>query len=214
MTGLAAILQKELKNLVNSDKGTFAVYAVISVVWSFSLLFDGGGIWLVFFSVIIAANFSATVFISERVSGTLEVLITSGVSRDAVLFGKMFFVIAMTSAMGAVCAALAFLWRVLLPDAGAARPLGLADAALYLGATVLNAAASAYLSARMGNPRFLHFVNLFMTGAAVAVYGAISSNTAAHPLILAAAFLLMGLAFAVLARREFAGERIIRPVIF
>ena len=225
MTGLATILRKEFKNFASSGVGAFALYAVISILWSYTLLNGAGWVWLVFLAVMAAANFSATVFISERISGTLEVLITSGVSRDAVLFGKMLFVIAMTLAMGAACAALAHLWPLLLPEDTDATPLlGLTDAALYLGATVLNAAAGAYLTARMGNPRFLHFVNFLITAGLVVAYDALFWSLTetrplfvalkVHPFFLAAAFLAIGLAFALLARREFAGERIIRPVIF
>ena len=219
MYGLKTIIQKEFKNFTGSDRSTLLIYLVISVLWSFTLLsYDSGGIdgglWLVFFSVIVAANFSGTVFISERVSGTLEVLITSGLSRDAVLFGKMLFVIVMTSIIGILCAALAALWGAVIPGVELSRALGAYEAALYLSVTYLNVAASAYFSVRMGNPRFLHFVNLFMTGFLVGLYSAASGFADLRPSILVLAFLASGALFTFLARREFAGERIIRPIIF
>ncbi|MDR2578879.1 MAG: hypothetical protein LBC70_08775 [Chitinispirillales bacterium] len=219
MTGLRTVIQKETKCFLASDKSTFLIYAVISLIWSFALFSGGGeagGIWLIFFSVIVAANFSSTVFISERVNGNLEVLITSGLSRDAALFGKMIFVVAMTSAIGLVCAVLAALWAAVLPGADMLPSAGdcAGGALLYLSATFLNAAASAYFSVRLGNPRFLHFINLFIIGAFVGVYSAASVFFTAHPLILVSVFLVAGMVFTLLARREFAGERIIRPIIF
>ena len=219
MYGLKTIAQKELKNFIGSDRSTLLIYLVISVLWSFTLLSGennglGGEVWLVFFSVIVAANFSGTVFISERVSGTLEVLITSGLSRDAVLFGKMLFVIVMTLLIGLLCAALAALWGAVIPDVSLSQTLGAYEAVLYFSVTFLNVAASAYFSVRMGNPRFLHFVNLFMTGFLVALYSVASGFVELHPLILVLAFLAVGVLFTFLARREFAGERIIRPIIF
>jgi len=171
--------------------------------------------------VIVTANFSGTVFIAERVNGTLEVVITSGLSRDAVLFGKTAFIIAMTSIIGLFCGALAAVWAAVLPEIvdtetlpALNRTFAVNAAALYLSATLLNAAMSAYLSVRMGNPRFLHFVNLFLTGALVAAYAAAAALFTVHPYALALTFLLTGVIFTLLARREFAGERIIRPVIF
>jgi ABC-type Na+ efflux pump permease subunit len=219
MAGLKAVLRKEVKNFTGSDRSALLIYIVISVLWSFTLLSGGdggigGGLWLVFFSVIVAANFSGTVFISERVSGTLEVLITSGLSRDAVLFGKMLFVIVMTSIIGLLCAALAALWSVAVPDVELSRALGAYEAVLYFSVTCLNVSASAYFSVRMSNPRFLHFVNLFMTGVLVAIYTVVSGFIELHPYILVLAFLASGALFTFLARREFAGERIIRPIIF
>jgi hypothetical protein len=228
MTGLMAILRKEVKNFFNSGWGVFFLYALISVVWSFMLFYEYGligsdfGIWSIFFAAIVASNFSGTVFISERVSGTLEVLIVSGVTRDAVLLGKMFFVAGATLVMGVVCAAVSAVWLCLLADEGtAASEIVLwsgrvfRGAFLYVGATILNVSASAYLSVRMGNPRFLHFANLFITGAAMAVYGLVSImfDRRDHTTFVLI-FLALGAVFLVLARREFAGERITRPVIF
>jgi len=217
MSGLTTILRKEMKNLTGSDRSALLIYILISVLWSFTLLSGENGFgefWLVFFAVIAAANFSGTVFISERVSGTLEILITSGLSRDAVLFGKMLFVIVMTFIMGLLCAGLAMLWGAVIPGLAPMQALGVYEAALYLSVTYLNAAASAYFSVRMDNPRFLHFINLFMTGFLAVSYRAASGIVELHPSVEVLAFLSAGALFTFLARREFAGERIIRPVIF
>jgi ABC-type Na+ efflux pump permease subunit len=230
MTGLTAILRKEVKNFVNGGWGFFLINALIAVVWSFMLLFQhmleigsgGTGLWMVFFAVIVAANFSGTVFISERVNGTLEVLIVSGVTRDAVLFGKVFFVAGATIAMGVVCLAITSAWvfliNVLEGDMAGLRNFAVwacRISPMYVGAVVMNVSASAYLSVRMGNPRFLHFANLFMTGAIMAVYGLIMVVlNEQYRTALVLVFLALGALFLVLARREFAGERITRPVIF
>jgi ABC-type Na+ efflux pump permease subunit len=229
MSNITTVLRKELKCFAGSDKGTFFLYALLSVIWSFALLsgtgttgaasapsdpFGTDRLWLVFFSVIVTGNFSNTVFISERVTGTLEILITSGLPRSSVLYGKMAFVILMTSVIGAACAALAFLWSALPIGLDFPRPLGISDALAYLSVTYLSAAASAYLSVRMANPRFLHFVNLFMIGGIMAACVAAGAFFDAHPSIFIVAFLLAGGIFTLLAKREFEGERIIRPVIF
>lgn len=224
MSGIATILKKEMKNFSGSGPGIFIMYAVISVLWSFMLVPStfsiAGFLWLAFFSVIVTANFSSTVFISDRINGTLEILITSGVSRNAVLFGKMLFVIAMASAIGLLCVLLSIVWALALPeeyglDTWSTRMLEPFDlyafyAALYLSATFFNAAASAYLSVRMGNPRFLHFIILFMTGILVTACSALNIRQTA----LVLTFSLAGAIFTLLAKREFAGERIIRPIIF
>jgi ABC-type Na+ efflux pump permease subunit len=224
MTGIKAVIKKELKNFSGSGHGIFVMYAVITVLWSFMLTpaaaaSTAGNLWIVFFSVIVTANFSGTVFISERVNGTLEILLTSGLSRNAVLFGKMAFVTAMTSIIGLACGALAMVWGAVLPTmietTAPETPKALAyAAALYLSAAFLNTAASAYLSVRMSNPRFLHFIILFMTGAIIALHSTLSTLIQIPPYALVTAFLLSGTIFTLLAKQEFAGERIIRPIIF
>ncbi|MDR2693926.1 MAG: hypothetical protein LBB74_06895 [Chitinispirillales bacterium] len=219
MAGMLTVVRKELK-CFGGDKGQFIIYALMSALWSLALFSGGfngdaagGRFWCVFFAVIVASGFSGTVFISERVTGTLEILITSGISRDAVLFGKMVFAVGMSMAVGLLCAVFALIWGFAL-GAGASVRLGINDAALYASTVFLNAAVSACLSVRMGNPRFLHFINLFMTAALLAAYIAVSFLFAASWPFLAAGFLLLGTLFTFLARREFAGERITRPVIF
>ena len=82
------VLRKEWLNFVCSDRSVFFIYLFLVAGWGMLLAtMDHGGsigspLWLVFFSVIIAANFSTTVFVSERMSGSLEILLTSGLSRS------------------------------------------------------------------------------------------------------------------------------------
>ena len=217
MNGINTILHKEFQSFVGSDKGVFLVYIIIVVAWSFMLVSGNGGaagqFWLVFFSVIVAANFSNTVFISERMSGSLEILITSGLSRNSILFGKMLFVIIMTAAIGLSCAVLSRLWGVLSVEFGAVEVLGVYDGMLFISATFLNAASSAYLSVRLSSPRLLHFINLFILGAIVAFYTVVSQLYFLHPSLLVVILLVTGSVFMFAARREFSGERIIQPVI-
>jgi len=217
MSGIITILQKELASFIGSDKGVFGVYAIIVAVWSFMFLFGedgvGGQLWFVFFSVIVAANFSSTVFISERINGTLEILITSGLSRDAILFGKMIFIIQMTFIIGFSCALLAGVLGIILPGIEGARAFGFYDAVLYLSATFLNVASSAYFSVRLSNPRLLHFINIFIIGAIITIYSTMSSLFNLHHYFLVVGFLLLGAVFTFLAKKEFTGERIIQPVI-
>ncbi|MDR3012710.1 MAG: hypothetical protein LBU70_05810 [Chitinispirillales bacterium] len=222
MNGLRTVIRKEFKCFFNSDKSTFLIHALMPIIWSLALYFNSGAdmgrvgvFWIFSFAVIVTANFANSVFISERVNGTLEILITSGLSRDAILFGKMFFVIAMTLAVGLICAVWVVVWAHVLPIADGGLPhTGVSTVLLYLLSAFLCASSSAYLSVRMPNPRFLHFINLFMMSAVAAVYSVLETVYFVHPSISIILFLLLCVIFLLLARREFAGERIIRPIIF
>ena len=110
MNDIRLIVRKEWTGFVKSDKWIFIVYGLLIIAWSVLLstnlaaMATGAGyLWLGFFSVIISGNFSNSTFVAERMSGSLEILLTAGVSRQGILLGKVAFVIVMSSIMGAVC---------------------------------------------------------------------------------------------------------------
>ncbi len=218
MTGFFTVVSKEFKGFAGSEKGAFAVYGILVTVWSF-LLASGdsaaasGPFLFIFFSAIIAANFSNTVFISERMSGSLEILLTSGLSRDAVLFGKMVFIIIVTIIIGVACAALAYVWNSLFAAYYSDLELGLYDLVFYCSATFLNAAGSAYFSVRLNSPRLLHFLNLFVLGVVMIIYSVVSYFWVVEMWALVVMLLIPATVLTLLARKQFAGERIIQPLI-
>jgi|LFRM01.2.fsa_nt_gb ABC-type Na+ efflux pump permease subunit len=218
MKSILQVLRKEWMCFIGSDRGVFGLYAILVLSWSF-LLGSGddsgirlGALWLVFFSVVVSANFSSTVFISERITGALEILITSGLSRSSILFGKMLFVIMMSLIIGGICLLLGLLWpRFLFNSSGGS--VNAADFLIYAASVFLNVSNSAYLSVRISNPRLLHFANLFLLAVIVSVYMAVNSVFPLSPVILILVLLVMGVFTSILARREFNGERILQQVI-
>ena len=100
MRDILLIIKKELTGFIKSDRGIFILYGILVVAWSFliysnmnTLTSKTGYLWLVSFSVIVSGNFSTTTFVSERMSGSLEILLTSGVTRRCILLGKILYVI-------------------------------------------------------------------------------------------------------------------------
>ncbi|MBN1128336.1 MAG: ABC transporter permease subunit [Chitinispirillaceae bacterium] len=215
------MVSKEWLNFTRSDRSVFFVYFILVVGWGMLIASTDGAdgvsapLWLTFFSVIIAANFSSTVFVAERMTGSLEILLTSGLSRSAILYGKVVFVIIMTLAIGALCGMVGLLFRPLISPGS---PLALNGAAvpyvtLYVAATVFNAASGACFSVWLPNPRLLHFINLFILALVMSAFLAIS-HFFTLPLHGVSAFLLAtGMVFMALARRAFDSERILKPVV-
>jgi len=215
---LKTIVIKEWKCFTGSDRGAFLLYAVLIVSWSFFLaggesLSNSGPFWLVFFSVVVAANFSNTVFISERVTGALEVLITSGFSRNSILFGKMIFVMVMSLLIGAVCIALAELWNFTI-YLNSSSSFNVWDILTYATSAFVNVAGSAWLSVRMANPRLLHLANLFLLGGIITGYTILTQFYQLPDFVLSLVLAAIGAGISVLAKREFESERVIQPVIF
>jgi ABC-type Na+ efflux pump permease subunit len=221
MSQVLLMFKKEWLNFVRGDRSVFIIYLILVTGWGvlIAAAHDGGTaaapLWVVFFSVIVAVNFSSTVFVLERMSGSLEILLTCGISRGAILYGKMLFVVVMTAAVGSACCASAFLIRQFLPGPEGT-PAGIFTwryCALYAGATFLNAAGSAYFSVVLPNPRLLHFINLLLAGFVMTAYTALSLVRPLPLEIAAAVLALLGVVFTVLAKREFESERIVKPVV-
>lgn len=221
MRQAAVIFRKEWLNFLKGDRSVFIVYLILVAGWGTLLAASSGSgtaaepLWIVFFSVIVAVNFSGTVFVLERMSGSLEVLLTCGISRGAMLYGKMLFVMVMTVGIGAACLSCAYALRPLLPGTRGIPDglLLLRYCLLYVSAAFLNAAASAYFSVLLPNPRLLHFLNLLLAGFVMTAFTAVS---VVRPLPLetaSAALALLGSVFTVLARREFESEKLVKPVV-
>jgi ABC-type transport system involved in multi-copper enzyme maturation permease subunit len=215
-----AILRKEWRNFVGSEKGVFAVYAILVFVWSFLPLYNnlgsfalGGAVWWLFFSVIVSGNFANTVFVAERMSGSMEILLTSGFSRNGVLFGKVLFVMIMSGVIGALCFCLSIAWIGLSGHAALLfGPSLLYAVALYASGTFLNAAAGAWMSIRLSSPRLIPFVNILLVGVVCGVYYALFFTACMSAWALPALLLAVGCVFCALAKRDFNGEKIIAPV--
>jgi ABC-type Na+ efflux pump permease subunit len=221
MKQVMIVFKKEWMSFVGSDRGLFAVYLVLIASWGMLLATWKESVpivtplWLAMFSVIVTATFSNTVFVAERVSGQLELFLTSGISRRGILYGKMAFVFCMTMLVGAACIGCAVFLRPLMMPYGP-RTFAFFNAsgfALYAAATFLNAASTAYLSVVMSNPRMLHFINLLLVGFIVSVRIALESFFPVPFFAMPVALALLGIVFTILAEREFNGERIIKPVV-
>ena len=92
MKDFLLIIRKEWTGFSKSDCGIFFIYGILVLAWSFllstniTMLLTGTEyLWLVFFSVIVSGNFSNTTFVAERMNGSLEILLTSGIARNAIL---------------------------------------------------------------------------------------------------------------------------------
>jgi ABC-type transport system involved in cytochrome c biogenesis permease component len=217
MNGIWAVIVKEWKCFIGSDRGMFVLYMFLVLTWSVLLAtrssanFNAGPLWLVFFSVVITANFSNTIFISERVSGALEILITSGFSRNAVLYGKMAFILGMSLIFGILCISLTFLFEKFIYN-NDLHQIDISGFFLYAGSAFLNVASSAYLSVRMSNPRLLHFANMFLLGTVVGTYMLLSSMFNVHLFFLILFFCVTAVLICWRAQILYNSEKILQPI--
>ncbi len=211
------IVRKEWKNFLGSERGVFVIYAVLVLFWSFLPLnkdLGNGPIWWLFFSVIISGNFSNTVFVSERLSGSMEILLTCGFSRDAVLFGKVAFVLLMSIAIGAACFSLSLVWLLLASGLShvSVSSETLSSAALFVAGALMNVSCGAWLSIRLQSPRIIPFMTIIILALVVSGFSGLASVCHAPQWILGLVLAAAGGVFLFFAKKEFHGEKVIAPI--
>ncbi len=216
MKGIQSIISKEWKCFIGSDRGLFFFYGFLIVSWSLFLAFREqpdsltAPWWLIFFSVVVTANFSNTVFISERISGFLEIVISSGYSRMTILAGKILFILMMSTILGLLCVVAGTITRSYLYNQSLS--INLMDLGIYIASAFFNTTGAAFLSVRMTNPRLLHIANMAMLTLLIIVHTVLSQFFVVPDFMLAVIILTLGIVFFLAAVREFNSERILRPV--
>jgi hypothetical protein len=216
------VIRKEWLSFVRSDKGMIAMYAVLLVFWSWLLITtnDEAGnskiIWLLTFAVVVGSNFFQSTYVIERVNGALEIILTSGLSRGAILLGKTLHVVLVTSAFGFACLGLSCLWGTFIPVSIARPEITYYDFAVFFGAAFYNAAAACWLSIVFPSPRLVPLMAVGLTMCMIAIYYAIPiMYPPAKPFvdwILLGGLIVVGALFQILARQAFNSEKVIQPI--
>lgn len=224
MKHILLIFIKEWKGFIKSDKWIFVIYGILICAWGYlisnnmySLSSKTGALWLAFFSVIISGNFSSSTFVAERMNGSLEILLTSGISRQSILSGKISFIVIMSTFMGILCYFFALgirsakgdhfhillkiipVWKIII---------------LYIAACFLNSSCGAWLSVRINSPRLLPFVNLIVLGIIVVVHELLSYKIALSLWSLSLILVAVGALFYGLALKDFRSEGVIQPLVY
>jgi ABC-type Na+ efflux pump permease subunit len=216
MKKINAILGKEWMNFKGSERGVFAIYGILVFFWSFFPLnrdLGAGPIWWLFFSVIISGNFSNSVFVSERLSGSMEILLTSGFSRKSVLFGKIAFVLCMSVVIGVLCFSMSIVWLSVSGRGGfLSAPEVLYGIGLYCCGAFMNATCGAWLSVRLQSPRIIPFMTIFIMAAMVGCFYLLSYVFGTHLWMLSIVFIAFAVLFLLLAKKDFDGEKVIQPL--
>jgi ABC-type Na+ efflux pump permease subunit len=216
MKKIKAVLIKEWRNFVGSERGVFFIYGVLVLSWSFLPLnkdLGSGPIWWLFFSIIISGNFSNSVFVAERMNGSMEILLTSGFSRDSVFLGKTAFVVGATVSIGMACFLLSLAWTRIM---GIDRPVTEAqlfqDAFLFCAGAFMNVTFGAWMSFRLQSPRIIPFLTILVMGLIVAGFACLSVFLKTPQWTLGVLLTIAAGIFGTLAKKEFHGEKVIQPI--
>ncbi len=212
------IIRKEWDCFTGSEKGLFVVYAVLIFFWSYlprQNALDGFGmlsaIWWMSLAVIVSSSFANSVFVAERINGSMEILLTSGFSRNAVIFGKTAFVVLACCGIGLACTLLSLAWPLGVRPPFLFRSM-LTALLLYAGGAFMGSAGAAWMSIRLSSPRIMPFVNLLLVVAVCSVFYGAAQFVSLPRWGLFLATVAVGSAFLWRAQKEFHGEKVIAPV--
>jgi ABC-type Na+ efflux pump permease subunit len=210
------ILKKEWANFRGSERGVFFIYGIIVISWSFLPLNKDWGshsLWWLFFSVIISGNFTNSVFVAERLSGSMEILLTSGFPRTTVFFGKIAFVVFMSVVIGMLCFCLSFVWQMVIDfERVLFGPEIFYDAFLFCAGTLMNVTFGAWMSFRLQSPRIIPFMTIMVMGVIVTGFYGVSFLFGTPQWTLGVILAVGSVVFGMLAIREFKGEKVIQPI--
>jgi ABC-type Na+ efflux pump permease subunit len=211
-----AVVLKEWLNFKGSERGLLLVYGILVLAWSFFPLnkeLGAGPIWWLFFSVIICGNFTNTVFVSERLNGSMEILLTSGFPRNSVLFGKIAFVLLISIVMGMLCFCLSMVW---LRIAGREKMFlsleVIYNVLLFCCGVLMNVAFGAWMSFRLQSPRLIPFMTVMVMGGIVAGFYGLVFLFGLPQWTLGLILTIAAVIFGLFARKEFHGEKVIQPI--
>ncbi|MCL2845198.1 MAG: ABC transporter permease [Chitinivibrionia bacterium] len=215
------IFNYELKSLVKSTKSTVLSLAIVSLFWGifFSLnIFsnDGSGfalVWLLFFALLASAGFAGISFVRERLSGSWEILIASGIERKTIFLAKFIFAQTASFIWGAATLLIAVSAAVFLWDFSVEVSLIFILAVFFFAALSVNAI-TAYFTIINVNPRAIQLMNFaVMTLLSMMIFAIDSTNLAGKATILAIlsapAVLLL-----LLVPKALYDDRIVQKVVY
>ena len=187
------IFNYELKSLVKSTKSTVLSLAIVSFFWGifFSLnIFseDGSGfalVWLLFFALLASAGFAGISFVRERLSGSWEILVASGIERKTIFWAKFIFAQTASFFWGVITLLIAVSSAVFLWNFSVEISFFFVLAVFFFAALSVNAT-TAYFTIINVNPRAIQLINFAaMTLLSMAVFAIDSANFAGKATILA-----------------------------
>ncbi|ERP31679.1 hypothetical protein [Chitinivibrio alkaliphilus] len=165
---LFLVLSRELSSFFKGGKTGAILLLFTAFVWSgfialrmSSSLAVEGVLWILFFSFVITAHFTTPSFVRERMAGTMEILCISGISRRAILGGKLLFCCLAATSVGALSLSAVFGIHGMIFSSPPPLSFGAAFAFLCI-ANVLLVSAGGFFSTILTRPRLVQFATLLL----------------------------------------------------
>ena len=208
------IFNYELKSLAKNSKSTVISLIFVSVLWgiflSFNLLNYNQGmvsmIWIILFAFVASSGFANASFARERLSGSWEILLASGVSRTDILHAKLLFSQTASFICGVLTFATAFLLTYIIWDFIPYIEL-IPSLLLFICATLSINIFTAYFTIININQRSAHLINM-------GIMSACSTVAYFFPQAAALIMLIPAVPFLYLCKNSLYKDKTILPIVY
>lgn len=215
--------KQEFWAFIKSGRSALLLTLITTLVWGgmisskTSTLYEPTSyLWVIFFALVASATLTNSVFVRERISNNLEVLLVSGLNRSSILWGKLLFTNSVTLFIGVGAISTAISISTLFyqkPFVGLETLVQIS--LLYFASSLLVNSSSAFLSFALSNPRVVQFVNFTLLTLISVSFTTATIYWRELPLwSLATVMITLSILFNYLALRLFKSEKIIQPLIY
>ena len=167
-------------------------------------------LWVLFYALVTSAGITSTVFIRERQSGNLEILLVSGVSRKEIALSKIAFSFGVTSLMGGVTLLVATLFSVAVFGESVTVSALAKYYVVYLFGAALMVSSSAWLALVLDNPRTVYILNFLLLSVISVLFITLATFFESYGMALLVIFIPLPLLFVWLTYRQLFKESVIR----
>ncbi len=216
------IFKFELRAFLKSGVSSLLLLVITSLIWGGviagkveTIQFADSWLWVIFFALVAGAAFSTTVFVRERLSSTMEILLISGVERASILWGKLIFTTTFTIFTGLLAFAMAWICRSLILQLPFFLPRELLQTlTLFIASSFCVSSSSAMLSLSLANPRLVQFLNFLILTVLSTIFALISSFFDVSLYLFALIEIIFGILFSIISQFQFSRETIIQPLVY
>jgi|GEM_PF-1977401 len=168
------IFSHELKSLAKSAKSTILSLVLVSLFWglflSYNMLeFQNSIIWIIVSALVTSSGFANVSFARERLSGSWEILLASGISRKTIFWAKLAFTQTATFFCGIITLTIAYAVMCAIFLFAPYYDLIFIDALLFLCTALSINAMTAYFTIINVNMRAVQLINMLAISVCITV---------------------------------------------
>ena len=210
------LFRHELKVFFHSGKSSLLFVLLTVISWGAMM---GGHpldtiesttlVWVLFFSLVSSAGITTSVFIRERLTGVLEVLLTSGLSRRRIVLEKLLFSYGVVLVMGLLTFVVAIGVSGVLYDKLYSLNVVIQYFVAYSGGALVLVSSSAWFALLLSNPRVAYLFNFLLISVLSGIALYLQGNSS-YWLSLVVTFFMPTLFFVYLAIGQLSKESVLQ----
>jgi ABC-type transport system involved in cytochrome c biogenesis permease component len=221
------IFSNELKSLAKSTKATILSLVLVSLFWGLFLsynIFDTRKsiIWIIVSAFVASSGFANVSFARERLAGSWEILLASGISRKTIFWAKFAFTQTATFFCGIITLAIAYSVMCVVFLLVPYYDLIFIDALLFFCTALSINALTAYFTIINVNMRAAQLINMFVVSVCItAIHYVCDMNDGVYAFELwtdwakiTAILLIPAIPFLFLCHRTLYNDKTTLPIVY